>query len=163
MMKKIFLIIALLAPIFCAHAQTKNSYLKVTHVTSGSAVTDEIPFNGGEINILDNAVTITFAANPDENRTFAFDKIVSFAFETRVGAAISTVKEVLLNVAIDESSILHVQSTQAIGAVRVYSITGILIAQTTSTTHVADINLSNAPKGVYVVKVGNYIEKIIKQ
>ncbi|GHV11949.1 hypothetical protein FACS1894162_7740 [Bacteroidia bacterium] len=55
-MKKIYLLIALCAA--CIGASAQSSYLKVTHTGSGNVVTDEIAFDGGEVIILDNAVTI---------------------------------------------------------------------------------------------------------
>ncbi|GHT53959.1 hypothetical protein FACS189446_2560 [Bacteroidia bacterium] len=162
-MKKIFLIIAMLAPFICAHSQTKSSYLKVIHRTSGSAAIDEIAFNGGEVSILDNMVTIAFASDPSKNKTYAFDKVVSLAFETRTETAIPEVEDKLFNVFLDKNSVLHIQSLQPIGQVHVYSIMGVLVAQTNSVSTVADIDLSSVPQGVYIVQVDTWKVKIRKQ
>jgi hypothetical protein len=161
--KKMFLITAMLLLFMGASAQSKNSYLTVVHSTSGTPVADEIAFNGGEITILNNTVTVAFAEKPSNNRTYDFDKIISFAFETRIETAISTVEDVVLSAFIDKSNILHIQSAQAIGRVQVYSIVGTLVALSDTQSTVADINLSHLPTGIYLVKTGDYTQKIIKQ
>jgi hypothetical protein len=165
-MKKI-IYLSLAAALLCvssvAQAQTKSSYLKVTHTTSGTAATDDIAFDGGEISILNDKIDVKFASDASRNRSYAFDKVISLAFESRNPIGISDVEEIALSVFIDESGVLHIQSEQAIGEVAVYSVTGALIAQTTSQANAVEINLSAQPQGVYVVQTTTATAKIIKQ
>jgi hypothetical protein len=146
-----------------ANAQAQNSYLKVTHTTSGTAITDDILFNGGEISILNNRVDIVFAADASRKKTYVFDKILSIAFETRNDTGISDMKSQLFSAFVDEAGILHIQSAAALGNVQVYTVAGALVAQATSQANATDINLSSAQKGVYIVQVDNYTAKIVKQ
>ncbi|MDR0863986.1 MAG: T9SS type A sorting domain-containing protein [Candidatus Symbiothrix sp.] len=162
-MKKIFLIVVMLSAFIYARSQTPSSYLEVSHFTGeGLPVVDSIAFDGGEIIILNDVVTVAFASDPSKNKTYAFGDVVSFKFETRTETAIPTVKEVLFSASIDKSGLLHIQSSRTIDQATVYSVAGILIKQTTSQSNTADIDLSNLPKGIYLVKVGDCTEKIIK-
>jgi hypothetical protein len=164
-MKKIFLIIAALSLTSAASAQTYKTFLKVTHTTSGSSATDEIAFEGGEIVILDNAISVNFAANPAANRSYAFDKVSSFAFETRssLTAAGKVDASQGLRVYVDGGGeILRLSSGSPLGKISIWSISGTLVVSREASGKELDINIASLAQGVYIVQSGASRVKFVK-
>jgi hypothetical protein len=142
-----------------AQAQTKETFLTVT--TSNG--TENFSLADGEVRILNNTVSIVFAKNPTLNRHYAFDKVTSLSFEQRnLQSSIESVSTAAFKAFIDNNGVLQISAEQALGAVRVYSLAGVLVAAIESSDNTAVINLSAQPQGAYIVQAGYNQVKIIK-
>jgi cytochrome c oxidase assembly protein Cox11 len=163
-MKKIYLIIVALSFIGTTNAQIYQTFLKVTHSTSGSSVTDEIAFEGGEIILLDNTININFVENIADNRSYAFDKVTTFAFETRNLTAINKVDvSQKLGVSVDKAGeMLRISSNVSLGKISIWSISGALLVKSEIDSNEIDINIASLPQGVYIVQSGASKVKFVK-
>lgn len=163
-MKKIFLIIFALSFIGMTNAQTYQTFLKVTHSTSGSSVTDEIAFEGGEVILLDNTININFVENIAANRSYAFDKVTAFAFETRNLTAINKVDvSQKLGVSVDKAGeMLRINSNVSLGKISIWSISGALLVKSEIDSNEININIASLPQGVYIVQSGASKVKFVK-
>jgi hypothetical protein len=163
-MKKMFLLFVALSAISLASAQTYQTFLKVTHVTSGSSETDEFSFEGGEIFLQDNDVLIYFAEAPTTSRSYEFDNVRSFAFETRLITAIGNpAAKAGLNVSVDkDGGILRLRSGMPLDNVSIWSISGSLLDNRKIAGNEGEINISTFAPGVYIVQSGAYRVKFVK-
>jgi hypothetical protein len=159
MKKKLFLFAVVLSGIvWVAQAQIQETFLTVT-TSSG---TENFSLAGGEVQILNNAVNIVFAENPALNRHYAFDKVTSLSFEQRnIQSGVESVSAAAFKAIIDNNGVLQISAEQALGAVRVYSLAGVLVATIESSDNTAVINLSAQPQGTYIVQAGKNQVKII--
>jgi len=169
MFKKLSLLFLALAWILAGvnvNAQeTQEAYLKLTHYPTSSSTTpiiDEFSLNRAEVQVKGSEVSINYSAEPAKNRMFNFDLITSFEFVLRTVTAIKNVEASVLKVFLDEAKTLHVEATEALGQVNVYSVTGVLVASQKTGETQAQINLSSAPTGAYIVKTGTKRLLIVK-
>jgi hypothetical protein len=158
-----------------AHAQ-ETTFLSVLYTSStGSATTDNFSFEGGEIVIQDNAVTVVFS-DAALNKTYNFDEVTSFTFTTQPGpgtdpdpdepgpgTAVAKAGTAQKPAAyIDPSGVLHVWNVS--GVIRIYNVAGSLVAsgkiEDAATT---GINLSQLPNGVYIIQSEKGNIKVVKQ
>ncbi|KAA6301481.1 MAG: hypothetical protein EZS26_002355 [Candidatus Ordinivivax streblomastigis] len=162
-MKKTFLLIFALSAICTANAQYQTA-LKVTHTTSGESVTDNVPFEGGEIVILDDVVQINFAENAENNSSYDFDKVTSFAFETTPVTAINNpAVDAGLAVSVDkETGILRLRSDVSLGKISIWSVSGSLLTNRETGGNETEINIASFAKGVYIVQSGASRVKFVK-
>ena len=116
--------------------------------------TEEFSLTGAEVLIEGNAVSIVYAAQPAKNRTFEFDRITSFQFGLRKATALNEVKTVHFRAYVDDAGILHVEAAQPLMQVNVYTTTGAIVASQKTSDKQTQINLSSAPRGVYIVQSG---------
>ena len=160
MIKKLFLLSAvLLAASWVIQAQNQETFLTV--VTSSG--TDDFSLEGGEVQILNNTVSIVYEEDATLNRSYVFDNVESFTFALRNVTGIESVDVNRFNAYIDKNDVLYISSpVQALGTIHVYAISGTLVASIESDSNTAAFNLSAQPKGAYIVQVGINKVKIIK-
>lgn len=159
MAKKLFLLsIVLFAVNWFAPAQNQETFLTV--VTSSG--TDDFSLAGGEVQILNNTVSIVYAENATLNRNYTFDNVKSLSFTLRNATGIDSVAVNKFNAYIDKNDVLNISSVQTLGTVHVYSLSGALVASIESNGNTAAINLSTQPKGTYIVQVGISKVKVIR-
>lgn len=153
------------------YTQAQETFLTILHTSSsGSNITDEFSFEGGEIVVQDGAVSVIFS-DAALNRTYNFDKIKSLTFTTQPasgseqgpGTAVAKAAAAAKPAAyIDPLGMLHVWNVS--GVIRIYSVTGLLVAsgkvEDSATT---GINLSQLPSGVYIIQSEKGSVKIVKQ
>lgn len=160
MKKKIYILaISLVAIAVCLQAQV-SSFLTVTYV-EGSPSSEEFSVEGGEIQILDNTVNVVFPSNPEQNKNYSFDEISSLKFEKKLFTG-NIDYNVPLALYIDKAGILHLNASESLGLVNVYSIAGVLVATTNSNSTEVCIDLGKIFPGVYFVKTRNQTVKFVK-
>ncbi|GHT75185.1 hypothetical protein AGMMS50262_09760 [Bacteroidia bacterium] len=141
-------------------AQVQTTSLKVTYVSGNETVTDELVFDGAEIIILNNTVTIT-SDIAESNKSYAFDNIRTLAFETTEGSGIKAVKLPSLK-AYKDGNVLRINASEAIGQFTVYSITGDAVYNGYADNTNTEINIAYLPHGVYVLQAGASHVKFVK-
>lgn len=162
MKKKIhIMVVALIAIVACSYADT-SSFLTVTYVTEDGQKSDKFSIEGGEIQILDNAVDVVFTGNPDQNKSYIFDEISSLQFETQTVNR-NTNPVMQFKVFTDMGAgVLYLRAEEPMGLINIYSVAGTLVRSVNFNNTEIEINIRDISPGVYMVKKGNQIVKFVK-
>lgn len=162
MKKKIYILaVALVATFACMYANA-SSFLKVTYVTEEGLSSDNFSIEGGEVQILDNAVNVVYSGNPDLNKTYVFDDIRSLQFEIQTSTG-NINSDIRLSVYTDaRAGILYLCAKEPLGLVSIYSIAGTIVSSANSNNTEINIDIKGLCSGVYIVKSGNQIVKFVK-
>lgn len=162
MKKKIYILaVAFIATIAYMYASA-SSFLKVTYVTEDGLSSDNFSIEGGEVQILDNAVNVVYPGNPDLNKTYVFDDIRSLQFEVQTATG-NINSDIKLSVYPDaRAGILCLRAKEPLGLVSIYSIAGTIVSSVNSNSQEVNIDIRELRSGVYIVKSGNQIVKFVK-
>ena len=121
----------------------------------------EILFTDSEILLQDDKITVK---TPSQQYQFAYDDVDNFSFQMKKSG--TQIKKVLasssIQVFLDDAGFLHISGNQTLRDITVYNITGHLLKKINTNNVEITIDISNFPKGIYLVKTYEKTMKIIK-
>jgi len=141
---------------------TNEAFVKLS---TDVPATEEFSLSGAEVLIEGNLVKIVYDGKPEQNRTFDFDRITSFQFGLRKTTSVDNsygAYPLVFRAYVDDACILHVESAQPLRLVNVYTTAGVLVTSQKTNDNKAQVNLSSAPCGVYIVQSGSNRQLVIR-
>lgn len=143
-------------------AQEFEPVVTMRYEENGSTYNEEISLQGGEIMIHNNFVTLVYDAEPSKNREFELASVKKMILDKKVVTKIHTTHEDDFIAYITTDYQLSISSQQALGRVQIYTISGGIIYDDNINTNSALISVAAYNKGVYIVRCGSKIVKVIR-
>lgn len=145
-----------------AVAQHTEPYAEIIYNSGGDVLEEEYSLKQAVLTILNGSVSVDYNSNAISNKQYNFDDMVELTIFSKPVTHISSADETIdFVVYVDQESQLHIQSSRALGKITLYSASGTILLDMTSSHNQEIISLSDIPKGVYIVRSGFATAKFV--